>query len=74
LECLRDSVEIDADVPEQISILLHDAQTSGGLLLAVPPDCTDLLGDLIDRGVPAAVAGRVLRGIPGHIRVLDKEE
>lgn len=71
---LRDSVEIDADVPEQISVLMHDAQTSGGLLLAIPPDCTDLIGDLIDVGVPAAVVGRVLRGTPGHIRVLDKEE
>jgi hypothetical protein len=54
--------------------VLHDVQTSSGLLLAIPPDCTDLLGDLTDRGVPAAVVGRVLRGIPGHIRILNKEE
>lgn len=71
---LRDAVEIDADVPEQVSILLHDAQTSGGLLLAVPPDRTDLLGDLIGKGVPAAAIGRVSGGNPGHITILDKEK
>lgn len=44
-------------------LLLADAQTSGGLLLAVPPDReADLLADLRRRGAPAAAAIGVLTG------------
>jgi len=55
--------------PEQL--LLADAQTSGGLLLAVAPDrAGDLVAELERRGaLAAAVVGAVVDGPPGAIRV-----
>ncbi len=62
--------DIDAGVPEEISILLFDAQTSGGLLLAIPPPGHQaLLEDLRQRGLPAATVGVVVDGSPGRITV-----
>ena len=62
---------IDPAVPENLAILLYDAQTSGGLLLATPPASTQaLLADLRARGLPAALIGEVVSGEPGHIDVL----
>ncbi len=59
---------ISADVPEPVAVLLQDAQTSGGLLLATAsPDA--VCGELGERGVLAAVVGRVEGGSPGHIDV-----
>ncbi|MEP2533444.1 selenide, water dikinase SelD [Shimia sp.] len=46
--------------------LLHDPQTAGGLLAAVPRDqAADLVQALCDAGHRAAVIGRVLDGAPG---------
>ena len=55
--------------PEQL--LLADAQTSGGLLLAVAPDrARDLAAELDGRGALAAAAvGTVVDGPPGAIQV-----
>ncbi|MFQ5948994.1 MAG: selenide, water dikinase SelD, partial [Acidimicrobiia bacterium] len=52
-------------------VLLADAQTSGGLLIAVAADRRDALLAALDReGVPArAVIGEVVEGVPGSIRV-----
>ena len=52
-------------------IVLCDAQTSGGLLMAVPPEKTDsLLAELRRRGVTAAaVIGTITDAPPGHIEV-----
>src|SRR5580692_1247525 len=59
---------VDDAVPVDVAVLLQDAQTSGGLLLASSaPD--DLVGELGRRGVLAAVVGRVVAGEPGHIDV-----
>jgi selenide, water dikinase len=56
------------DVPEAVAVLLQDAQTSGGLLLATgSPDV--LRAELADRGVPAAVIGRVEADSAGFIEV-----
>lgn len=56
-------------VPEAAAILLQDAQTSGGLLLATPdPDA--LLTELTGRNVIAAVIGHVREGEAGHIEVV----
>jgi selenide,water dikinase len=60
------------EVPESVAVLLQDAQTSGGLLLATSsPDA--LVAELTrkgdDRGAIAAVIGRVTAGEPGHIEV-----
>ena len=55
-------------------MLLHDAQTSGGLLLAAPPVAAPaLLADLTGRGLTAAVIGEVVPGPPGRITVRAEE-
>lgn len=62
----------DPGVSDDERLLLADAQTSGGLLLAVPPRKVDrLLAELIQRGAPvAAVVGEVVAGEAGRIAVL----
>jgi selenide,water dikinase len=58
-------------VNEAMRVLLHDAQTSGGLLLAVPADRADaLVAALKKEGTPAAARiGRVTQGPAGAIQV-----
>jgi selenide,water dikinase len=60
-----------AGVPESLRILLADAQTSGGLLMAVPLEKLQaLVGRLSSAGTPAsAVIGEVVEGSPGTITV-----
>ncbi len=55
-------VEIGPGVTETQRLLVHDVQTSGGLLMAVPPDrCDELLRDLRKGGdTHAAEIGEVL--------------
>ena len=61
-------VSMPAAVPEEVAVLLQDAQTSGGLLLATP-SADLLLAELSSRGVPAAVIGSVQAGDAGRIEV-----
>ena len=56
------------EVPESVAVLLQDAQTSGGLLLATSSPGA-LVAELARRGAIAAVIGRVTSGEPGHIEV-----
>ena len=67
LESLDHVVDWYADVPEQTKILLADAQTSGGLLIAVAPQKADtLLQALADAGVQTrAVIGEILEPSSG---------
>jgi selenide,water dikinase len=59
---------IAGDVPADVAVLLQDAQTSGGLLLATAaPDL--LVAELRRRDTLAAVVGQVTAGDPGHIEV-----
>ena len=52
------------------AVLLHDAQTSGGLLIASSPCAVGgLVADLAARGPGAAVVGAVRSGEPGRITV-----
>jgi selenide, water dikinase len=61
---------LDPAVPAEVGVLLHDAQTSGGLLLAVEPARADaLLGDLRAQGLPAAIIGEVTTGTRGQVHV-----
>jgi selenide, water dikinase len=60
------------DVANQAQLLLCDAQTSGGLLIALPESDADaLIADLTARGTPcAARIGTLKQGTPGAIRVV----
>jgi selenide, water dikinase len=59
---------VSAAVPADVAILLQDAQTSGGLLLATSaPDA--LLAELGRRDTLAAIVGQVTSGPAGHIEV-----
>jgi selenide,water dikinase len=71
LDSVRDHVSF-GDLPETEQMLLADAQTSGGLLIAVEPGKLDqLLTALRARNTPVAVRiGRILAEPAGHIRVL----
>ena len=65
------SVEWAGALREHEKLLLCDAQTSGGLLIAVAEDRKDaLLAALQRRGVSAAVVGRMTDGTPRTVRVL----
>jgi selenide, water dikinase len=69
-ERMRSVTSLDDAVPAELAVLLHDAQTSGGLLLATPAGAASvLLGELRARGLPAAVVGEVMPGERGHIEV-----
>ncbi len=56
-----------AEVSEVRQLLFHDAQTSGGLLLAVPPEGVHRLTDLLNGG--AVVVGKVSTGEAGQVAV-----
>jgi len=70
LEAARD-VEWADDLAPHEQLLCVDAQTSGGLLLAVPPENESaLLEALHEAQTPAAATvGRLVAGPAGHIRV-----
>jgi selenide, water dikinase len=56
------------ELTEPERIVLADAQTSGGLLIATP-DPAALVAELDARGVEHAVVGSITSGEPGRIRV-----
>jgi selenide,water dikinase len=67
---LSEVADIEPDTDPVTAVLLHDAQTSGGLLIAVPPGQADALrADLRDHGTAAALVGTVEAGEPGRIAV-----
>jgi selenide, water dikinase len=69
-ERMRPVTSLDATIPAELAVLLHDAQTSGGLLLAAPGAAAPaLLGELRALGLPAAMVGEVVPGEGGHIDV-----
>ncbi len=56
-------VKFDAGLDEPARMMLFDPQTSGGLLLAVPPDKLDeFTRRAIERNIPAWVIGEVVEG------------
>ena len=68
---VKDDVSFPQDLPEVRRALLADAQTSGGLLMSVPPDLVpELLDRLAERSPVAAVIGIVVEGPPGRIQVV----
>ena len=71
LDSVRPHVSF-GDVAAAEQLLLADAQTSGGMLIAVEPAKLDeLLAALRERHTPVAVRiGRILPGLAGHINVI----
>lgn len=73
---LRNLADVKGDVlfpegmPQATRLLLADAQTSGGLLMAVPPELLpELLALLEDAAPAAAVIGKTEEGPPGQIQI-----
>jgi selenide, water dikinase len=63
-------IRVDGDVPRDVEDLLHDPQTSGGLLLAVAPNQIDgLRHELTRRGVSSWHIGRLTADPIGQIAV-----
>lgn len=71
LRFMEDKTTWGSGVSEEARLILADAQTSGGLLIAVSPDkLSPLLSELERRGVATrAVVGEVAPGPPGHVRI-----
>ncbi|HMU60849.1 MAG TPA: AIR synthase-related protein, partial [Gemmatimonadales bacterium] len=65
----------DADVTAAERILVADAQTSGGLLLAVAPNRLEelLVGLRQERTLASAVIGRLVEGETGGIHVSERQ-
>ncbi len=67
---VEEDVEFGDAVGPLHRILLADAQTSGGLLMAVPDERLDALLEHIEGRTPtASVVGQIVEGPPGRIRV-----
>ena len=67
-EYVGDDLVVDDGVDEAMAHLGLDAQTSGGLLIAVPEDRHDaLMQSLADRGVQGATIGRITEQSSGRI-------
>ncbi|HEY8597669.1 MAG TPA: selenide, water dikinase SelD [Thermomicrobiales bacterium] len=68
---LREWVTYDQTVSKGQQLLLADAQTSGGLLIAVAPERAEALVAALEReGTPvAAVIGEITGGEPGRMQV-----
>ena len=68
---LQEWVSYDPTLSKDQQLLLTDAQTSGGLLIAVAPERADALVAALQReNTPvAAIVGRVAAGEPGQMRV-----
>ncbi len=70
LEALASRLEFDEAVPQPLRLALADAQTSGGLLIALPPHAVPtLLAGLLARGATGVVVGALVAGPAGTIRV-----
>jgi selenide,water dikinase len=73
LKFLADWVDYAADVPETDRLLLCDAQTSGGLLAAVPGDAADAtVRALAAAGVTGVVVGKIGGAGAGRITVVNE--
>lgn len=72
---LADWVSYEEEITKEEQLVLADAQTSGGLLIAVPEERASLMLDsLISAGVnDAAIIGRFESGEPGRMRVSRSE-
>jgi selenide,water dikinase len=72
LDFLRERLDVADGIGEDALLLLADAQTSGGLLIALPQDAAPLLQNaLAGRGVPVfAEIGEIIAEPVGVIRIV----
>jgi len=64
-------VDFSGEIPDPLRMLLADAQTSGGLLMAVPPQALSGLLEALRGSAPeAAVIGEMTEGPPGRIQII----
>jgi len=74
-EFCGDHLEIAPDVDQALVHLGCDAQTSGGLLIAIPPDClASLQGALAERHTGCFVIGRFVSSDAGRIFVVNSPD
>jgi selenide,water dikinase len=68
---LADWVSYEENIDKEEQLILADAQTSGGLLVAVSSEGVERMLDALGKAglKQAAVIGRLEAGEPGHIRV-----
>ena len=72
LQAVADTVHWDQGTTEEMQLLMCDAQTSGGLLMSVPPENLDLLmTGLQDAGVAGAIVGDIIDGSQHQVQVLN---
>ena len=71
LDSLREWLYVADGVGEEALLLLADAQTSGGLLIALPADAAERLkAELLSNGVPDfADIGEIVAGSGGRIHI-----
>jgi len=68
---LADFVDYGASITLEAELLLCDAQTSGGLLIAVSPEReVELLSALNETPTPGTVIGEFISDTPGRIQVV----
>ena len=67
----QDDSYIDPSVPEAISDVLHDPQTSGGLLVSVPADIAEeVAADMLANGsFTAEIVGEVIEKQEKYLEV-----
>ena len=67
----KDMVDIDKNIPQYLQDIVHDPQTSGGLLIAVPENkAQSLLEKIHGKGIShAAIIGEVTAESKGRIRI-----
>lgn len=72
---LAEFVQYKPAITRAQQLVLCDAQTSGGLLMAVPPDCVKRLLTALEtaRAPAAAVIGEVVEGPVGRISVISDQ-
>ena len=71
LKSLEEVVVWDTSLSQEARLVLSDAQTSGGLLMAVPPDRSRALLDTLHKaGVNASIIGEMAKDGDPNIQVL----
>ncbi|MEK7804028.1 MAG: AIR synthase-related protein, partial [Deltaproteobacteria bacterium] len=71
-EYLANKIKIADDIKPEYENLLHDPQTSGGLLISVSPEkFQNLLERLSSAGVQASVVGEVAKKRDGAVIIVE---